>query len=119
MHFARNNVMSPEELAREYEMSESRLADLRSQRKGPPYFKFGGIWYPRDGFDEWVQKQMIKGDDDVAKKEERQMALPVQAQRPRAHGEHRFGRHSTKQGGGRRDRNGSAETPQDREAAGE
>ena len=94
MRYARENVMSPEELAREFEMSESRLADLRSQRKGPPYFKFGGIWYPRDGFDEWVQEQMVKGDDDVAEKEGRQVALPVQVQRPRALGQHRFGRHT-------------------------
>jgi len=43
MKYCRENVMSPEELAREFGISVQRLADLRSQGKGPPYFKFGGI----------------------------------------------------------------------------
>ena len=41
MEYSRENVMSPEELAKEFGISLSRLADLRSQGKGPPYFKFG------------------------------------------------------------------------------
>jgi len=43
--------MSPDDLANEFDLSTSRLADLRSQGKGPPYFKLGGIWYPKDAFD--------------------------------------------------------------------
>ena len=40
--------MSPDDLANEFDLSTSRLADLRSQGKGPPYFKLGGDRYLLD-----------------------------------------------------------------------
>jgi hypothetical protein len=43
MKYARENLMTPEELAPEFGISVQRLADLRSRGIGPPYFKFGGI----------------------------------------------------------------------------
>jgi hypothetical protein len=103
--------MSPEELAREFGIGVQRLADLRSQGKGPPYFKFGGIWYPKGGFDLWVEKSM-EGEEFDTKKEERQLALPVRVQGTRILGEHRFGRHTTKQDGSARDRSGGTEGSQ-------
>ncbi len=96
MKYAHENVMSPEELAREFGISEQRLADLRSQGKGPPYFKFGGIWYPKDLFDLWAEQEM-KGEQFVTQEEERPLALPVPAHRAGIHREHKFGRHITKQ----------------------
>jgi hypothetical protein len=108
--------MSPEELASEYGISVSRLADLRSQGKGPPYFKFGGIWYPREDFDSWVLQQM-KGEEYVDKKEKRQMALQIPVQGPRVHGQHRFGRHTTKQEGRGRDCSRGPERPEEGETS--
>jgi hypothetical protein len=96
MKYARENTMSPEELAREYGISVQRLADLRSQGKGPPYFKFGGIWYPKDGFDSWAEQNM-KGAEIGIKTEERLLALPVRVQGAGVHRKNRFGRHTTKQ----------------------
>lgn len=96
MKYARANLMSPQELATEFGISLQRLADLRSQRKGPPYFRFGGIWYPKEGFDLWADTVM-KGKSIVTEKEERPLALPVSVQRTGIHREHRFGRHITKQ----------------------
>jgi hypothetical protein len=83
MNYSRQNVMSPEELANEYGISVQRLADLRSQGKGPPYFKFGGVWYPKDGFDRWAEQSM-KGSKNGAQDEKRLLALPVQVQGARA-----------------------------------
>jgi len=96
MKYARENVMSPEELANEYGISVQRLADLRSQGKGPPYFKFAGIWYPKDGFDSWAEHNM-KGAEIGIKTEERLLALPVRIQGAGVHRQNRFGRHTTKQ----------------------
>jgi hypothetical protein len=96
MNYSRQNVMSPEELANEYGISVQRLADLRSQGKGPPYFKFGGVWYPKDGFDRWAEQSM-KGSKNGAQDEKRLLALPVQVQGARVHRQHGFGRHRTKQ----------------------
>jgi hypothetical protein len=115
MQFARENVMSPKELAQEFELSEARLADLRSQRKGPPYFKFGGIWYPKTEFDEWIKKQMIIGGEDGVEEKERQVALPVPVQGARIHGQHRFGRHLTKHEGSKRNRGRGPEGSEERE----
>jgi hypothetical protein len=119
MRFARQNVMSPEELASEFDMSESRLADLRSEGKGPPYFKFGGIWYPKEEFDSWVLKQITKkeSEEDVIEKEKRQVALSVQVQRTGEHGQHRFGRHATKHEGSRGNRSRCIEVAQEGETA--
>jgi len=111
MKYARDNLMSPEELAREFGIGVQRLADLRSQGKGPPYFKFGGIWYPKDGFDLWVEQNM-EGEEFDTKKEERQLALPVRVQGTRILGQHRFGRHTTKQERSARDRSGGPEGSQ-------
>jgi hypothetical protein len=119
MRFARENVMSPKELADEFEMSESRLADLRSQSKGPPYFKFGGIWYPKDEFDSWVMQQVQRGSDSgVTEEQERELALPVRVQGAGVHGKHRFGRHTTKHEGRRGDRDGGAEEIEARKTSG-
>jgi hypothetical protein len=96
MEYSRENVMSPQELSKEFGISLSRLADLRSQGKGPPYFKFGGIWYPKNGFDSWIHKQMKGDNKNVAEKKGRQLALPVRVQEPGVHGQYRFGRHATK-----------------------
>lgn len=96
MKYARENLMSPQELAKEFGISVQRLADLRSQGKGPPYFRFGGIWYPKEGFDLWAETVM-KGKSIVTEKEKRPLALPVPVQRTGIHREHRFGRHVTKQ----------------------
>ena len=74
MKYARQNLMSPEELANEYGISAQRLADLRSQGKGPPYFKFGGVWYPKVGFDRWAEENM-KGSENGAS--ERETAIGI------------------------------------------
>jgi hypothetical protein len=117
MRYARENVMSPEELASEFHLSEARLADLRSEHKGPPYFELGGIWYPKNAFDEWAEEQLNKGAEVVAKEEERQVVLPVRSARTGEQGKHRFGRHVTKQGVGAGDRIVRAESSEDREAS--
>jgi hypothetical protein len=89
--------MSPDDLANEFDWSTSRLADLRSQGKGPPYFKLGGIWYPKDAFDAGVLQQIEKGSDsNVTEGEERELTLEVRVQGAGVYGKHQFGRKDTK-----------------------
>ncbi|PYV07437.1 MAG: DNA-binding protein [Acidobacteria bacterium] len=55
MRFARENLLSPEELAAMVELKPTTLADWRSARKGPRYLRVGRkIWYPKAFVDVWM-----------------------------------------------------------------
>jgi hypothetical protein len=66
MRFARENLMSPEELAGNFDLSTDTLADWRSQRKGPPHLKVGkNIWYPKEYVDTWAEAHLIGENDGI------------------------------------------------------
>lgn len=53
-----HDLMKPEQLADEWQMSVKTLANLRSNRQGPPYLRVSGsIRYSRRAVDEWVAQQ--------------------------------------------------------------
>ena len=52
MRYARDNVVSLEEVAQEFEMSESLLADLRSHIGESTVFQTGRQLVPKDRFDD-------------------------------------------------------------------
>jgi hypothetical protein len=116
MKYARDNLFSPEEFSANFGVKTSTLADWRSQGKGARYFKAGRIvWYPKDDADLWVESQIvetnngttrepanssadsqIKETNNATQKQGRDLALEVQAGRPRVQRQHRLGRHELK-----------------------
>jgi hypothetical protein len=56
------DLMKPEELAQEWQVSVKTLANWRSSRIGPPYVKINGlVRYSRQAAAEWAAQQQPKG----------------------------------------------------------
>lgn len=56
------DLMKPEQLAAEWQISPKTLANLRSRREGPPYLKINGsIRYSRQACTEWLAGQQQDG----------------------------------------------------------
>lgn len=52
------DLMKPEELAAEWQVSPKTLANLRSRHEGPPFVRvLGCIRYSRQAVDEWLAKR--------------------------------------------------------------
>ena len=108
MKYSRDQLWTPEEFAAEYGISEATLADWRCDGTGPPYVKLGRIvFYPHTLVDDWFDSQLVIGpsigDKDVTKTKVRELALQIPIHEEGVQRRHRFGRHSTKQEGGRED----------------
>lgn len=53
-----HDLMKPEQLAEEWQLSVKTLANLRSARQGPPYLRVSGsIRYSRSAVTEWLAQQ--------------------------------------------------------------
>jgi hypothetical protein len=106
MRFLREELMSPEALASNFDLSTTTLADWRSQNKGPSYMKIGRrIWYPKPFVAAWAETQIMETDHGT-KKTKRQVAFPDQGGREKLRGNNRFGRHRTQHEKGSADRTG-------------
>jgi Helix-turn-helix domain len=56
------DLMKPEQLAAEWQVSPKTLANLRSRREGPPYVRvLGVIRYSRRAVNEWLAAQQAIG----------------------------------------------------------
>jgi hypothetical protein len=100
MKYSRDQLMSPEELAINFGLKEATLADWRSQKKGPRFFKTGrNVWYPKDFVDLWAES-LIEEHDNVIEKSGRNLAFPVQTAREGVRRNHRLGRHRRKHDAG-------------------
>lgn len=52
------DLMKPEQLAAEWQISAKTLANMRSRREGPPYLRvMGSIRYSRRAIAEWLAAQ--------------------------------------------------------------
>lgn len=55
------SYLTPEELAERWQISESHLANMRSQDKGPNYLKVGrSVRYPVEVIIEYEKKNTVK-----------------------------------------------------------
>jgi hypothetical protein len=109
MKYSRDQMWGAEELAAEYGISDATLADWRCDGTGPPYLKLGRkVFYPKALVDDWLGGQLIlglsgTGEEDVVKRKVRKLALSVPIHADGVQRRHRFGRHATKDEGGRED----------------
>lgn len=101
MKYSRDSLMSPIELASEFELSPQTLADWRCYGGGPAYLKIGRrVWYPKEAVELWLESR-LKGVDDACRshREKRQDSVsltPAPIRRVQADKLHRFGRHMTR-----------------------
>lgn len=54
------DLLTPSQLAEEWQMSTKTLANLRSRRQGPPFLKIGSggvVRYSRKAVEEWLAAQ--------------------------------------------------------------
>jgi len=51
----RNEFYDEDELSKEFGWSVHTLRKWRSMRRGPPFVRRGGIWYPKDGVVRWLR----------------------------------------------------------------
>jgi hypothetical protein len=96
---AREDRLSPQELADLLDLSAATLAGWRSRDHGPPYMSVGRkIWYPRAKAEAWLETrlQLQRTKDDDAPQSTGNMALPIQGRRKRMQRHHAFGRPQTK-----------------------
>src|SRR5215471_9399058 len=88
----RANLLSPEELAQNLDLSPATLATWRCQHRGPSFLRVGRkIWYPRDQVDAWLENELQEMNNNASAREEQEVALPIHGQRPQLLGEHRLG----------------------------
>jgi len=97
MKYSRENLMLPEELADNFELSTDTLADWRSQKTGPTYMKIANkIWYTKSSVDSWAEAQVMETNNGN-KKTKREVELSLQIRREDLCTNNRLGRHRTKQ----------------------
>src|SRR5208282_275707 len=101
MGYARDNLLSPEELGQNLGLSPATLADWRCRKTGPAYLKVGRrIWYPKDRVNGWLETK-VQETIDGTQKEVRPVELPLQSGRKGVQRNDRLGRHHTKRESGK------------------
>ena len=56
----KQRYLTPKEVEERYRIKVGTLANWRSQKKGPPYTKVGGIKYPVDEFEKFIEERMVR-----------------------------------------------------------
>lgn len=59
-------TISPEQAEQRYDVNKGTLANLRNQKKGPPYLKVGRkVLYRVDEFEKWLFSAPVKTMENV------------------------------------------------------